>query len=389
MRVICPKCQFKGLVDSGKSATRIRVVCVQCATTFDAVVADDRVQTMLPSPNAKPTLKQIASQDFKLLQSNSQVLDLLPVVSQPPRMFYETREPTSLGEAALLAPPKHLLPPPPEKVAAIPVEAVIEPQVVEVIEPQVVVEVAEVRAEETVGIEPPRADEAKTASVHFKHAEPESTPAARPSSNPAHPDQNSFEFSRAAKASMPPPDKYSLGVRLMRVSPLWLLVCGLGLVSIMVFFNWIKKPSAEANEVTMNLTPLKNLATNETVAPADEPPAQAVQAEPLTPPATAPVVAEKPASVAPVVQTAVQQDGRWTVQVGSFKEAAQAEQVVAALKSGGFEAHAAQAEIPKRGVWHRVYAGQFGDREEATRYAAQLRSKGLAQNTIVTEVEAR
>ena len=156
MRVTCPKCQFKGLVDHGKSTARIRVICVQCATTFDAVITDDGAKAALPSPNGMPSLKEIASQDFRLLQSNSQDFNLLPVASQPPRMFYETREPTSLGEAALLAPPKHLLPPPPpEMIAAPPVEIIDEPQMVEVIEPQVVEEVEfrqveedEVRAED-------------------------------------------------------------------------------------------------------------------------------------------------------------------------------------------------------------------------------------------------
>ena len=238
------------------------------------------------------------------------------------------------------------------------------------------------------------ADAADTAApVSFGFNEPLAPPVVVASASPGVPEVNPFEFSRATKSPAPSPDKYKLGVRLMRVSPLWLLVCGLGLVSTMVFFNWIKKPTAAADDVTINLAPLRNGATNEAVAPT-----QSLSPETTTTlaPAPEPVVAEQPPApvVAPierksVVEPTVRSAGRFTVQIGSFKEAAQAEKIVAELQAGGLEARAEQTEVPKRGVWHRVYAGQFGDREEATRYAAQLRSKGLAQSAIVAEVEAR
>ncbi len=409
MRVVCPKCQFNGLVDHGKSTARIRVICVQCATTFDAVVTDDGAQTVRPSPNGKPLLKQIAAQDFKLLQSNSPVIDIHPVASQPPRMFYETREPTSLGEAALLAPPKHLLPSATEKAAVThPVEIINAPQVVEVAETQEVeaIEVRPVEESEVLveaaftDVWTDAGDVEKALPASFTYDQPEAPPTVKPSGSPVVAAENSFEFINAVKTSVPPPpDKYRLGVRLMRVSPLWLLVCGLGLVSTMVFFNWIKKPSEVGGDVTINLAPLRKVSTNESVAPATTAPAPLQQAEPATPPPTTPpVVAEQQqqqqsAPVVPavqsVIQPALQNDGRFTVQIGSFKEASEAEKIVETLRSGGFEARAEQAEVPKRGVWHRVYAGQFGDRAEALRYAAELRSKGLVQNTIVAEIAAR
>jgi cell division protein FtsN len=77
------------------------------------------------------------------------------------------------------------------------------------------------------------------------------------------------------------------------------------------------------------------------------------------------------------------------VQVGSYPDASQANERVSALRASGFEARAAAVEIPKRGTWYRVQAGRFQTREEATRFGAQLRAKGAAENVIVAEVEKR
>ena len=81
--------------------------------------------------------------------------------------------------------------------------------------------------------------------------------------------------------------------------------------------------------------------------------------------------------------------GNFTVQVGSYPDASQANERVSSLRASGFEARAAAVEIPKRGTWYRVQAGRFQTREEAARFGAQLRAKGAADNALVTEVEKR
>ena len=50
-------------------------------------------------------------------------------------------------------------------------------------------------------------------------------------------------------------DKYGLGVRLMRVSPMWLLACGLAFIALVVALNGltgsaVQLDSASAQELT-------------------------------------------------------------------------------------------------------------------------------------------
>ncbi len=71
-----------------------------------------------------------------------------------------------------------------------------------------------------------------------------------------------------------PADKYGLGLRLMRVSPMWLLLSGLLFISFVVFCNWVTMPNAQAgvqgggNDArrAINLRPTVNQATNQPVS---------------------------------------------------------------------------------------------------------------------------
>src|SRR2546421_2024533 len=45
MRVTCPKCQCKGLIDTAPLLSEARVTCVRCGTAFDALLVDGEVQT--------------------------------------------------------------------------------------------------------------------------------------------------------------------------------------------------------------------------------------------------------------------------------------------------------------------------------------------------------
>jgi cell division septation protein DedD len=51
--------------------------------------------------------------------------------------------------------------------------------------------------------------------------------------------------------------------------------------------------------------------------------------------------------------------GRFTVNVGSFKERVRAERFVNELKKKGYEAFVAEATIPRKGTWYRVSLGHF------------------------------
>jgi cell division septation protein DedD len=126
-------------------------------------------------------------------------------------------------------------------------------------------------------------------------------------------------------------------------------------------------------------------------SPAPEEKSKVETAKPETPPpaATAAAPPPTPAAVAPSTPSAEQGVGNYTVQVGSYNNAAQAEERVGQLSSNGVEARVVRAEIPRRGTWYRVQAGRFASHEEAARFGAQLKGKGATDNFIITEVQSR
>lgn len=214
---------------------------------------------------------------------------------------------------------------------------------------------------------------------------------------------------------LPEHDKYSVGVRLMRVSPVWLILSGLLFISLIFVFNWATKPSVQASDLSFNHS-LVNTASDRAArkpveqAPAAQPVSKSAEATaqnsapassapssspaPSIQPTPMPEVSSqaKPAAVvkaaeAPVkAQAETTAGGNFTVQVGSYSDAAQAEGRAASLRSAGFESRIVKVEIPQRGTWYRVQSGRFGTREEATRYGQQLRERKAASDSIVTEV---
>lgn len=77
-------------------------------------------------------------------------------------------------------------------------------------------------------------------------------------------------------------------------------------------------------------------------------------------------------------------DGAYTVQVASFKDQEDADKFVIELRRRGHEAFRQTANVPGRGVWHRVRIGSF-----QTRYQAQLYQKKLeeSERTIALVVD--
>ena len=76
-----------------------------------------------------------------------------------------------------------------------------------------------------------------------------------------------------------PADNYGLGLRLLSVSPMWLLLSGLLFISFVVFCNWVTTPNAQAgvqgsgNDArrATNLRPTLNQGTNQSVAGVAQP----------------------------------------------------------------------------------------------------------------------
>jgi DedD protein len=65
-------------------------------------------------------------------------------------------------------------------------------------------------------------------------------------------------------------------------------------------------------------------------------------------------------------------DGGFQLQVASFKELGEAERLVHDLRRRGHRAYSIAAQVPERGLWHRVRVGPFKSKFEAQRYKAEF-----------------
>ncbi len=67
--------------------------------------------------------------------------------------------------------------------------------------------------------------------------------------------------------------------------------------------------------------------------------------------------------------------GKFTVNVGSFKERVRAEQLTNELKEKGYKTFVAEATVPQKGTWYRVSVGHFPSREEALAFGRTVKEK--------------
>lgn len=65
----------------------------------------------------------------------------------------------------------------------------------------------------------------------------------------------------------------------------------------------------------------------------------------------------------------------YTIQVSSFKDKAQAQNLEARLRKKGFPVKLVSVEMKDSGLWHRVRVGSYKERKEAERVAEQLRAQ--------------
>jgi cell division protein FtsN len=67
-------------------------------------------------------------------------------------------------------------------------------------------------------------------------------------------------------------------------------------------------------------------------------------------------------------------DGRYTIQIASFKNREDAFRRVSELKKNGFPAYVSRGEVPHQGIWHRVRVGAFTDEKSAKDIMIKLRN---------------
>jgi cell division septation protein DedD len=66
-------------------------------------------------------------------------------------------------------------------------------------------------------------------------------------------------------------------------------------------------------------------------------------------------------------------EGPFSLQVASMPDRAEALRMAEGLKASGLPAYVVEADLGRRGVWHRVRVGKFATAEEAQKFAASSR----------------
>ena len=107
---------------------------------------------------------------------------------------------------------------------------------------------------------------------------------------------------------------------------------------------------------------------------------------PATPGAAAPVVPTPAVSVTPSVEAKPAPSEIFYLQVGSFQNAADADNLKAKLALTGLEASVQEVSIAEKGTMHRVRVGPFRNTDEMNR-ARTLLSQAGVQGTVVKQKE--
>jgi cell division protein FtsN len=400
MRITCPQCQFQGLIDTGPLAFDTRVVCVQCGTTFEALLVGGEIKTKLP----------VDAHEILPLQPIMPVAD--PEVSEP--VSEPESETVSEAEDVLVlpqtsAPSEHLGEPAPVHEDVLSVEladawAVAQGKLA-------------ARDESENGFDdslPVVSDSREDASADEELS----------SETAACGDKQDFASTQPQVEASVDVEKHGLGMRLMRISPLWLLVCGTTFVSVIILCNQLVKPAEPEQRAAASYSVPDNRASNQSLttpsvptsnkagatsvqdssqvaaaapvelkneAKAVEPSVEAPkQSEPLPAAAEPKIVPAVETKSEPPVSLPQSQDngsGGFTIQVGSYNVIEQANERVSGMRAAGLDARVVAVELPKRGTWYRVQSGRFSSREEAQRYGNEARDKRAVDNFIIADAE--
>lgn len=77
------------------------------------------------------------------------------------------------------------------------------------------------------------------------------------------------------------------------------------------------------------------------------------------------------------------ENAKYSIQVGSYQQMSEANEMVEHWKGRGYPAFMMIADIPNRGRWYRVRVGGFATREDASRYLAKLRVKENVSDALI------
>src|SRR4030095_7509817 len=81
------------------------------------------------------------------------------------------------------------------------------------------------------------------------------------------------------------------------------------------------------------------------------------------------------------------QDATYTVQFKASPTRAEAEEEVRQLRAKNIPAYIVKSDVPGKGVFYRVRAGVFPNRDDAKRFGADLQQRGVVSEFFVTPYE--
>ncbi len=81
--------------------------------------------------------------------------------------------------------------------------------------------------------------------------------------------------------------------------------------------------------------------------------------------------------------------GRYTLNIASFRDKANADRLMKELGDKGYEAFVEKTDIPGKGIWYRVAVGRFSSQGEALAFARGLKEKGINYSFVRRLKEAK
>jgi cell division protein FtsN len=156
------------------------------------------------------------------------------------------------------------------------------------------------------------------------------------------------------------------------------------------FYEALKKPG-QARDFKMDPPP--QVETVEALSPPPQPPAAPPADEPARKTvAQAPAPEARPRKDIGNVRSATRKEasadavqGRFSVQVGAFKDADRAEQMAADLRGKGFPSCRIETPLQNGAALHRVRVGAFKDRGAAESMLAKLKSSNIKGLVVATQ----
>jgi cell division septation protein DedD len=390
MEVRCPQCQTKQQV-STEEASRFWAICKECGVIHGPATA--KAMEGMPLSAAPTHVGNQFEDATEWVPADGMFDDILALVDEETEGHWQDKQPSrEIGEDFVLITEDIILP---AHECDSPDTQLAQPEVVF----DTVVACPEESPEQTALEAPNETDSEDEGGVHPTDEAQDVIHFSQP---PEGRSESDIEEAPPViiKEHVPVPDGYAVGARVLRIAPVWLLLSCVGFVGLLILLSWVSKPAGEvgAEAVTLERGGLKTEATNQSPAQAPSELANSVNSA-LKSVETAPAeehsakaqTAEEAETVAaaPLAQgqEADEGGGNFTAQVGSYSNVSGANERVSALRAAGFEARAVEVEVQGRGVWYRVQCGRFATREEAARFGAQLRAKGVAREVIIAEVQ--